>query len=361
MTHDAIVIGGGVMGCAAALRLAKGGMRVLLVEAATLGGGASGANAGTLALQIKRVALIPYALRGLARWRTLGARVGYRRTGGLTLAFTEAESALLAERMALKQAAGAPVTMLARDAIGKYETGLSEAVIAASWCAEDGYADSSKTGLTYRSLLEAAGVEIVENQPVRRIEERGRWTITTDTTRADAPRLLLAAGGWTRPLARQIGLNLNIHVRVNTVTVTERMPPMITTVIGHASGLLTLKQKPNGTVLIGGGWQGRGNPEAGGTIDLANLVTNLQLATHAVPSLRNARMLRSWTGFEAHAPDFMPLAGEVRGRPGLFVLAAVRGGYTIGPYIGELVGDAMLERTVELPLFDPMREFGKPV
>lgn len=357
-THDAIVIGGGVMGCATALRLAQGGMRVLLVEAATLGGGASGANAGTLSLQIKRVALMPYALRGLARWRALGARVGYRRTGGLTLAFTQDEAALLAERMALKRAAGAPVTMLARGAIAAHEAGLADAVVAASWCAEDGYADSSRTGLTYRSLLQAADVAIAENQPVRRIDESGGWTVETDAMRARAPRLLLAAGGWTGPLAGQVGFHTRLQVRVNTVTVTERMPPLVATVIGHATGLLTLKQKPNGTVLIGGGWQGHGSPEAGGTIDRANLLTNLRLATHAVPALRRARALRSWTGFEAHAPDYMPLAGEVRGRPGLFLLAAVRGGYTIGPYIGELMGDAMLGRPPELPLFDPSRAFG---
>jgi sarcosine oxidase, subunit beta len=356
-TYDAIVIGGGVMGCAAALRLAEAGMRVILVEAATLGGGASGANAGTLSLQIKRLALIPYALRGLERWQALGSRVGYRKTGGLTLAFTQDEAALLAERMALKQAAGAPVTMLARSAIAAHEPGVSNAVVAASWCAEDGYADSTKTGLTYRSLLQAAGADIAENQPVQQIDENGGWTVVADALRVHAPRLLMAAGAWTVPLAKQIGLDPDIRVRVNTVTVTERMPPIVATVVGHATGLLTLKQKPNGTVLIGGGWQGRGSPGTGGTIDQANLITNLQLATHAVPALRTARALRSWTGFEAHTPDFMPLAGEISGRPGLFMLAAVRGGYTIGPYIGELMGDAMLGRQVELPLYDPSRTF----
>ena len=57
------------MGCSAALGLAQGGMRVAVVEGRALGTGASGVNAGTLSLQIKRAALVPYALR-LERWRS---------------------------------------------------------------------------------------------------------------------------------------------------------------------------------------------------------------------------------------------------------------------------------------------------
>jgi glycine/D-amino acid oxidase-like deaminating enzyme len=54
-------------------------------------------------------------------------------------------------------------------------------------------------------------------------------------------------------------------------------------------------------------------------------------------------------------PDFYPLAGALPGVPGAFVLACVRGGYTIGPYIGRLMGDLILDREPEMPLFDPAR------
>jgi glycine/D-amino acid oxidase-like deaminating enzyme len=67
--------------------------------------------------------------------------------------------------------------------------------------------------------------------------------------------------------------------------------------------------------------------------------------------------LRSWTGFEANVPDFYPLAGKLPGYEDVFILGCVRGGYTIGPYIGKLMGDYILERKTELPLFDPGRNF----
>ena len=47
--------------------------------------------------------------------------------------------------------------------------------------------------------------------------------------------------------------------------------------------------------------------------------------THAVPGLGNARVLRSWTGFEANVPDFYPLAGALPWHDDAFVLGCVRG------------------------------------
>ena len=109
---DLVVIGAGIMGATAALRAAQGGMRVIVVERDGAGSGASGVNAGTLSLQIKRVRLMPYALRGHAWWRDAGDAVGFKRTGGYTLAFNAREQALLEERMTLKRAAGAPIEFM---------------------------------------------------------------------------------------------------------------------------------------------------------------------------------------------------------------------------------------------------------
>ena len=94
-------------------------------------------------------------------------------------------------------------------------------------------------------------------------------------------------------VAAMIGVQLPITARVNTVSVTERAPRLINSVIGHASGLLTMKQKENGTVLIGGGWQGKGSPKRGnGKVSIDTLVPNLQLAKFAVPKLSKIRVVR---------------------------------------------------------------------
>jgi len=80
---------------------------------------------------------------------------------------------------------------------------------------------------------------------------------------------------------------------------------------------------------------------------------------HALPALGGWRIVRSWTGYEVNTPDFYPLAGPMPGIDNLFVLGGVRGGYTIGPYISRLMGDYILGREPELPLFDPARNFSE--
>lgn len=355
--YDLAVIGAGIMGATAALRAAAGGMRVVVIDRDGAGMGASGVNAGTLSLQIKRVGLMPYALIGHEWWRQAGDAIGFKETGGYTLAFNAHEQAMLEDRMSQKRAAGAPIVFLTPREVLAREPALCTRIVAASYCAEDGHADSMRTGVYLRRLLREADVDLREHAPVTAIDASGSaYELSTPGGAIAARRLLLATGAWTASVAGMLGVTLPIVVRTNTVTVTEPAPLALHAGIGHATGLLTLKQKRNGSYLIGGGWQGQGSPDAGrGRIVAATLLQNLRLARFALPALARARVLRSWTGYEPHVPDFWPLAGALPGVPNAFVLACVRGGYTIGPCIGPLVADLILGREPALPLFDPAR------
>lgn len=358
--YDIAIIGGGIMGCATALRVAQAGMSSIVLDQGDLGQGASGVNAGTLSLQIKRVRLMPYALKGHDLWAQMGDAVGFACTGGYTLAFNAREAEMLQERQTLKAEAGAPIEFVSNNRLRAAEPNLTQKVVAASYCAQDGYANSSLTGQYYRACLRGAGIPYREQAGVTAIDHGSVFTLTTPQGQFSATRILLAAGAWLKPLAALLDVDLPLNARVNTVSVTERMPRLMSSVIGHATGLLTMKQKANGTVLIGGGWQGLGRPEDGrGTVNADTVKPNLALAQYAVPALGQARVTRSWTGFEANVPDFYPLAGALPGVRDAFVLGCVRGGYTIGPYIGQLMGDYILGREPEMPLFDPGRDFEK--
>jgi glycine/D-amino acid oxidase-like deaminating enzyme len=124
------------------------------------------------------------------------------------------------------------------------------------------------------------------------------------------------------------------------------------TVLGVASGLLSLKQYPNGTVLIGGGWQGIGDRARGGVaVRPENFLGNVRLAAHTIPALREARVVRSWLGLESETADALPVIGPVPGVADAWMIGCVHSGYTSGPYMGRLLAEAILGRAPELPLF----------
>ena len=355
--HDLVVVGGGIHGATAALFCARGGMRVALLERDGLCRGASGVNAGTLTMQMTRVALIPYALRAHAMWATardwLGHDVGVVVCDGLSLAFTQHEADLLTHRAGKRREAGAPITLIDASTARAIEPGLGDGVLLAGHCPVDGYANAHLTGLAFRRALLAAGVDLREGVTATGIERHGQgFTIRMGDTVMHSRRVLLAGGVFLQDMLAWFGLHVAIKVLVNQVLVTERVAPVMRTVVGIASGLLSLKQFPHGSVVIGGGWQGRGDRARGGAeLDPDAMIGNARLAAHAIPALRHARLLRGWAGLEAETADAMPIAGPIPGIEGAFALGSVHSGYTSGPMIARLLAERIMDREPEMPLF----------
>jgi glycine/D-amino acid oxidase-like deaminating enzyme len=355
--YDLAVVGGGVHGATAALFCARGGMRTVLAERGSLCREASGVNAGTLTMQMTRVGLIPYALRAHAMWaaapRWLGHDVGVVVCDGLSLAFTPDEAELLAFRAGKRREAGAPIELVGGNQAKAIEPGLADGVLLAGHCRVDGFAKAHLTGLAYRRALIDAGVSLRERETVTGVEREGDGFVVHAAGGAiHARRILLAGGVWIEEMLAWLGIHVPIKVLVNQLSVTERIGPVMRTVVGIASGLLSLKQYPHGSVVIGGGWQGKGDRLRGGAELVPEaLVGNARLACHAIPALRGARMLRAWAGLEAETADAMPAAGPIPGIPGAYVCGSVHSGYTSGPYIARLVAEHIMGREPELPLF----------
>ncbi len=355
--YDLAVIGGGIHGGSVALFAARGGMDVILLERGALAREASGSNAGTLTMQMTRAALIPYALKAHEMWVKapdwLGHDVGVVACDGLSLAFTEAEERLLTERAEARSAAGAPIRLVTPDEARGIEPGIGPGVRMASHCPIDGYANAYLTGLAYRRALREAGVRIREYTPVTGVRDAaGGFEINTASETIHAAQVVFTGGVWIEPMLAWLGVHLPIRTLVNQLSVTERMAPVMRTVLGIASGLLSLKQFPHGTVVIGGGWQGEGTRETGRHVTTHDsTVGNARLAVHALPALANGRIVRSWTGFEAETADALPAVGPVPGHPGAWVSGSVHSGYTSAPYIGRCLAQAILGAEPEMPLF----------
>ena len=241
---------------------------------------------------------------------------------------------------------------------------MNPKLLKAAWCATDGYVSAYLTGHAYRQALTEAGATIAERRRVAGIDagDGGFAIRSIDGTQWRASRVVLAGGVWLGEMLGWLGVDIAVKCLINQLIVTERLRPVMRTVVSVASGLLSLKQFGNGTVLIGGGWQGIGDPVRGGVETIPdNLIGNLRLARWTIPALAEARVARIWLGLEAETADALPLLGAAPGVPGAWVIGSVHSGYTSGPYMGKLLAEHMLGRSAALPLFDPTRLVGMPL
>ena len=101
-SYDALIVGGGVMGCSLAYYLAKLGIKSTVLERSKLASGASGATAGVIAplwhVNRSSEAMFALGMRSLDRFPTLanelieaGVDPGFRQNGLLKIAFSPEE------------------------------------------------------------------------------------------------------------------------------------------------------------------------------------------------------------------------------------------------------------------------------
>src|SRR6476646_8314238 len=174
--------------------LAEAGRTVTLVEADTLGSGASSRAAGMVRAQGGTAAAIRLGMYSRDFYAAQQGRFpldsGFVAQGYLMPCFTDSEVAAAHERIALQRSLGLDVEWLDPDELDRRDTGLAAgATRGASFAAGDGYIDAPRNVLAYSAALVALGVDVrqhtaftgllVENDIVTGIET-GAGPIATD-------------------------------------------------------------------------------------------------------------------------------------------------------------------------------------
>ncbi|WP_119462873.1 FAD-dependent oxidoreductase [Rhodospirillaceae bacterium SYSU D60014] len=364
--YDAVVVGGGLIGCAVALMLADGGMSVAVLERReSLCLEASGTNAGGLMSQVLRAETVPHGMRALELWKGKTAPflfdLDYHRLGSLALARTEAEESILDERMRLRNEAGASFRMMSGAEARLIEPQLSKDIRAAVHCEADAHVNSLETGRVFTELLGRHCVAIKARHNVSMIEPGGAgFACICPRGVVRGRRLVLATNARLQPLLAQLGHSVEITPRYNQVLVTNRLPFHLGPMLTIATGNLSIKRSAAGTAIIGGGWQGHGDLEAGTSrIDAPSVLENLRLAVSVVPALGDQDLIRCWIGVDARTPDFRPLLGPVPNCPEAYVAGCVFSGYLPGLQLGRMLGDIILGREPDLA-FPPSSAWTNP-
>jgi glycine/D-amino acid oxidase-like deaminating enzyme len=363
---DVLVVGGGVIGLCAALELVREGWSVLVVERREIGAGASGNNAGSCAIQNKLLPLVSPAREAVRIWQAFhdelareGLNVDYTQSGGFRIAETPDQVENLKQVMAAQRALGTPVEFLTGGEARAMAPYLGPSILAATWCPEDGFCDVLHSLRALTRALRRRGGTIWTRTEVTAVEKDGAGLrVETSRRPVRAGRVLICTGIWARDMAEMLRAPMPLHVRINILTATLRVAPVMHHIVTHASHKLTIKQLKIGTVLIGGGWQGQGDYRAYKVWpEPTNLGLNWRMAVRAVPALAQLEILRSWAGIEGRSVDDMPLIGPVPGLRGAYIGVTCPGGWTIGPFIGRALAE--MARTTVFPKalerFNPAR------
>lgn len=360
---DIVVIGAGVLGLCTALNLAWAGREVVIVERGEPWREASGVNAGSLAIQIMSEPIVPFAAESIRLWRKFSEEVehdvGYVPLGGLRVASSEAEAADLRRSIGRLKSVGVEAEWLEGSELGTVAPWLGPNICGASYCPEEGFGSPLLAGRAFIAAIRRVGAMLVSGVEVQRIRsDSSSFTLDTQVGSLRCRSLVIAAGAWSGKITALLGLTLPVRLMINMLTITEPACFVMDRLVTHAQRNLTLKQYPNGTCLIGGGWQGRGSLETGRKdVDYPTLSQNYRHAVSVVPKLGDLHVIRMWSGFDGATPDELPLFGFLPGHRNAFVVSCVRAGYTLGPLLGRLMAELIVtgETSMDVAGFDPAR------
>ena len=122
--------------------------------------------------------------------------------------------------------------------------------------------------------------------------------------------------------------------------------------LGAAGRLLSFKQFDNGTVLIGGGYRGRAEPDSNRTaLDFTALRASAATVGALFPGMEDVRIVRCWAGIEGVMPDAIPVVGPSGQAEGVFhAFGFSAHGFQLSPFTGVIMADLILRGRTPVPL-----------
>jgi len=361
-----VIIGGGVMGCAAAYELSRRGVEVTVLERSVPGAEASSAAAGILGAQVESHHPGPLTELGLLSRklfpglvkdleRTSGVSLGYRRSGVVKVAYAAGDVAKLSRELAWQKKAKLPLERLTRAALLAREPSLSPSVAGGMWFEEDATLEPRALLSALRISAEKSGAEFRSGSFVKRIAEQGGRALGVeldDGSLVKGSHVVLAAGSWTSLLSMPANPQARVvPARGQIVELTTSVPLLSSVVFGPDCYLVP---RADGRLLIGSTLEFVGfrrGVTAGGAAKL------LAAAIRLVPALAEAELSGSWSSFRPYTEDELPLLGP-SAMAGLILMSGhYRNGILLAPISAQIVAASVLSEKPPLDLtpFSPDR------
>ncbi|MBW1713910.1 MAG: FAD-binding oxidoreductase, partial [Deltaproteobacteria bacterium] len=352
---EVIVIGGGIMGCSLALRLAQKGLKVIVLEKGRAGEEASGRCGGGVRQQNRDRAEVPLALAAVKMWAQmeaeLGEDVGYRVGGNLRLVNSPAEYETFHRIPDWEREMGLEAEFVSADETRRLAPSLSgEAeLLGATYCPTDGTANPL---LTIKAIARAArrqGVDIREHEPLIGLEVQSSRVSAalTGQKRYEAEIFVNCAGPWARNICHWVGLDFPVTIKRAQILVTEALPPFIKQFISFDVGYL--RQTIEGNVHLGVRSQAVENFDKRVSYQAFQDVG--VRFTELFPELSNVNIIRAFAGITHWTPDSIPILDRAPNLDNFYLAAGFSGhGFCLGPIIGRLMAEWIADGQPSLDL-----------
>lgn len=402
---DVAIVGGGIVGCSAAWRLAQRGLKVAVFERGVIASEQSSRAWGFVRQQGRHEAEVPLAAEANRLWIEQTERFGQDATGFvpggiLVPAETEADE----ERVTSGHEVAARFQLRTRILDrGQMRELLPE--LAGNWrmglfTAGDAHAEPALSTRTIARAAREAGASIYEHEPVVAIDTQGGSVsgVVTAARRCAAPIVLLASGIGAPALARPLGHNLPIQVIRSSVGETEAAKPF--TRVAMWGPRVAYRPCHDGSFVIGNGYRGlgadydltaaslrnlrhflpayrnnwrllrlniggeflddvraslsrqsRARPLPEPRVNTRKVAQNIEQFRALFPHLAGLKLARSWAGRIDLTPDVIPIIDRPDPQRGLFVAAGFSGhGFALGPSVGKQLAEWIADGRPSLDL-----------
>jgi glycine oxidase len=325
-----LVIGGGFIGLASALELARAKLRVTVLERGTLGSEASWAGAGLTKpcswnrhdpmAQLLRQGIWLHRARNPQFAEETGIDVEYCVCGRLGLLTTDQQVRMArseipgAERYAEQY--GSPlIEVIDIDEARRIEPAIGADAPAVVRCFATAQLRNPRMIQALRAACEQVGVRIVENAPVTALLREGSRVIGVRTPNSEysAGHTVLAAGAWSGRIDQDVRSLAPVEPVRGQIALLHMDRILLHHVIER--GPCYLIPRRDGHVLVGATTEPDAGFDKSTTKDgIDGLLAD---AFDIVPALKDASLVKTWAGLRPGTPDHRPVIGTHESCPGL--------------------------------------------
>ncbi len=378
---QAVVIGGGVIGCSILYHLTKlGWTDVVLLERDELTSGSTWHAAANIhglhdSTNISRLQHYTMTLYKDLEAET-GQSCGVFQSGGLYLAQTEAREHQLRLQAAKAKLYGMNFHEVGRDEAERLHPLVDfDGIRCIMFEPDGGNVDPSGVTAAYAAGARQKGAEIHRFTPVTATEAQsdGTWIVRTPKGDIATPWVINAAGLWGREVAALAGIRLPLQPTEHQYFVTETIPEIAAMgrrlpSVADRDGEYYLRQEGKG-LLIGAYerdvrlWAEQGTPLDFAhelfADDLERIEDNMMRAIDRVPVVGTAGIKRVINGPMIWSPDANVLMGPVPELKGYFVCGGIIPGFSQSGGMGLMVAQWIIEGEMQYDMFAwDMARFG---